>query len=31
MILELDTPLSGWIAVSSQPLRDALLHIDAPL
>ncbi|MGO8801356.1 MAG: hypothetical protein ACLQE9_16240 [Roseiarcus sp.] len=30
MILELDTPLSGWIVVSSQPLRDALQHLDAP-
>jgi hypothetical protein len=30
MILELDTPLSGWIVVSSQPLRDALQHIDLP-
>lgn len=30
LILELDTPLDGWIVVSSQPLRDALLHIDAP-
>jgi hypothetical protein len=30
MILELDGPLSGWIVVSSQPLRDALRHIDAP-
>jgi hypothetical protein len=30
LILELDTPLSGWIVVSSQPLRDALRHIDAP-
>jgi uncharacterized membrane protein YuzA (DUF378 family) len=31
MILELDTPLTGWLVVSSGPLRDALLHIDAPL
>jgi uncharacterized membrane protein YuzA (DUF378 family) len=31
MILELDTPLTGWLVASSQPLRDALLHIDAPL
>jgi hypothetical protein len=31
MILELDTPLSGWLVVSSQPLRDTLRHIDAPL
>ena len=30
MILELDTPLTGWIVASSQPLRDALSHIDAP-
>ncbi len=30
MILELDGPLSGLIVVSSQPLRDALRHIDAP-
>jgi hypothetical protein len=30
MILELDTPLGGWVVVSSQPLRDALLNIDAP-
>jgi hypothetical protein len=30
LILELDTPLGGWIVVSSEPLRDALLHIDAP-
>jgi hypothetical protein len=30
MILELDGPLSGWIVVSSQPLRDALRHVDAP-
>jgi hypothetical protein len=30
LILDLDSPLSGWIVVSSQPLRDALQHIDAP-
>jgi hypothetical protein len=30
LILELDTPLDGWIVASSQPLRDALRHIDAP-
>lgn len=30
LILELDGPLEGWIVASSQPLRDALLHIDAP-
>jgi uncharacterized membrane protein YuzA (DUF378 family) len=30
MILELDSPLSGWIVVSSEPLRNALQHIDAP-
>ncbi len=30
MILELDTPIEGWIVVSSQPLRDALAHLDAP-
>jgi hypothetical protein len=30
MILEFDGPLDGWIVVSSQPLRDALRHIDAP-
>jgi hypothetical protein len=29
LILELDTPLGGWIVISSEPLRDALLHIDA--
>jgi hypothetical protein len=29
MILELDSPLSGWIVVSSEPLRNALQHIDA--
>jgi uncharacterized membrane protein YuzA (DUF378 family) len=30
LILELDSPLTGWIIVSSEPLRDALQHIDAP-
>jgi hypothetical protein len=29
LIMELDTPLSGFIAVSSEPLRNALLHMDA--
>lgn len=29
MILELDSPLTGWVVVSSEPLRDALRHIDA--
>ena len=29
LILELDTPLTGWVVVSSEPLRDALQHIDA--
>jgi hypothetical protein len=28
-ILEFDTPLDGFVYVSSEPLRDALLHIDA--
>jgi hypothetical protein len=28
-ILELDTPTDGFIYVSSEPLRDALRHIDA--
>jgi hypothetical protein len=28
-ILELDTPIDGFIYVSSEPLRDALQHIDA--
>jgi hypothetical protein len=28
-ILELDTPIDGFIYVSSEPLRDALRHIDA--
>jgi hypothetical protein len=28
-ILELDTPVDGFIYVSSEPLRDALRHIDA--
>jgi len=30
VILDLDTPLTGLIRVSSQPLRDALLHMDQP-
>ena len=30
LILDLDTPLDGWIVVSSQPLRDALLNLDTP-
>ena len=30
VILDLDTPLSGLIRVSSQPLRDALMHMDEP-
>jgi hypothetical protein len=29
-ILEFDTPVDGYIYVSSEPLRDALQHIDAP-
>ena len=29
-ILEFDTPVDGLIYVSSEPLRDALRHIDAP-
>ncbi len=28
-ILELDTPVDGFIYVSSEPLRDALRHIDS--
>jgi hypothetical protein len=28
-ILEFDTPVDGFIYVSSEPLRDALRHIDA--
>jgi hypothetical protein len=31
LILELDTPFGGFISVSSQPLRDALLHMDQPV
>ena len=30
VILELDTPFSGTMMVSSAPLRDALAHIDRP-
>jgi predicted lysophospholipase L1 biosynthesis ABC-type transport system permease subunit len=30
VILELDTPFSGTMMVSSTPLRDALAHIDRP-
>jgi hypothetical protein len=30
VILELDTPFAGTIAVSSQSLRDALAHMDRP-
>ena len=30
VILDLDSPLSGLIRISSQPLRDALLHMDQP-
>jgi hypothetical protein len=29
-ILEFDTPLDGFIYVSSEPARDALRHLDAP-
>jgi hypothetical protein len=29
LIVELDTPSDGFIYVSSEPLRDALRHIDA--
>jgi hypothetical protein len=29
LVLELDTPLSGYIIISSGPLRDALLHLEA--
>ena len=28
LILDLDTPFDGYIAISSQPLRDALWHMD---
>ncbi len=31
LILDLDTPFGGFISVSSQPLRDALLHMDQPV
>jgi hypothetical protein len=30
VILELDTPFTGAMMVSSTPLRDALAHIDRP-
>jgi hypothetical protein len=30
LIVDLDSPLDGWIQVSSAPMRDALSHIDAP-
>jgi hypothetical protein len=30
LALELDTPVTGFIALSSAPLRDALLHITQP-
>lgn len=30
VILDLDTPLTSLIRVSSQPLRDALMHMDEP-
>lgn len=30
VILDLDAAMSGFIRVSSQPLRDALLHMDQP-
>lgn len=30
LILELDTPLTGWLVIPSQPLRDALLHESRP-
>ena len=28
LILDLDTPFDGYIVISSQPLRDALWHMD---
>ena len=28
LIVELNNPLSGWLKVSSQPLREALVHMD---
>ncbi|HJS86178.1 MAG TPA: hypothetical protein VJ779_12025, partial [Acetobacteraceae bacterium] len=31
LILDLDTPFSGFMSVSSQPMRDALLHMDQPV
>jgi hypothetical protein len=30
VILDLDTPFTGLIRISSQPLRDALMHMDEP-
>jgi hypothetical protein len=30
LILEFETPLSGLITVSSEPMRDALVHMDRP-
>jgi membrane protein implicated in regulation of membrane protease activity len=30
VILDLDAAMSGLIRISSQPLRDALLHMDQP-
>jgi hypothetical protein len=30
LILDLDTPYSGLIALPSQPMRDALAHMDSP-
>lgn len=30
MILELETPLSGWLVIPSAPLRDALAHQSRP-
>ena len=31
VIVDLDTPLTGPIVSSSQPMRDALAHLDRPL
>jgi hypothetical protein len=31
LIIDLDTPFTGLVAISSQPMRDALLHMDQPL
>ncbi len=30
LILDLDTPFGGFMSVPSQPMRDALLHMDQP-